>query len=152
VPALGVVDVALEPISVPEAVPVLPVVPEAPMDVPLPVVVLALVSVLGVVGLVVAPVPDVVVSLGSGVDGTVVVELLDEVEDSGVVVSRSPQADRDRAAIRARAAHVIGDLIIRNSFEGFVSNRESGSAHTRCLRLTLVAHLSGIVGARCRRL
>jgi hypothetical protein len=151
VPALGVVDVALEPMSVPEAVPVLPVVPEAPMEVPLPVV-LALVSVLGVVGLVVAPVPDVVVSLGSGVDGTVVVELLDEVEDSGVVASRSPQADRDRAAKRARAAHVIGDLIIRNSFEGFVSNRESDSAHTRCLRLTLVARPSGHVGARCRRL
>jgi hypothetical protein len=146
VPALGVVEVALEPMSVPEAVPVLPVVPDAPMEVPLPVV-----SVLGVVGVVVEP---AVVSLGNGVDGTVVVVLLDEVEVSGVaaVSSRSPQAVRDRAAIRARAAHVIGDLIIRNSFEGFVSNRESDSVRTRCLRLTLVAGLSGHVGPRCRSL
>ena len=84
----------------------LPVVPEAPMDVPLPVEPLAaLLSVLGV-GVVVLLLPAVV-SVGgvAGAAGTVVLE--DEEVDDGTelsVAGRSPQADRARAAIRARAA------------------------------------------------
>ena len=70
---------------------------------------------------------ELVAPLGNGegvVDG-VVLELVDE-EVGGSVEDLAAssfllQADRDRAAIRARAAHcAIGDLIIRNSL-GFVS-------------------------------
>ena len=116
---LGVLEVAepeLMSVLLPVAEPVVePAVPEAPMDVPLPVLVpLAVVSVLLVLG-VVAIEPELVLVLGEVVvDGTVVEEL-DEVEPAPVS-SFLPQADRDRAAIRARAAHcAIGDLIIRNS-------------------------------------
>jgi len=93
-------------------------VPEAPMEVPLPVLEpLAVVSVLLVPG-VVAMEPelgDVELVLGDVVVEGAVVEELDEVEAASVSAFL-PQADRDRAAIRARAAHcAIGDLIIRNS-------------------------------------
>jgi hypothetical protein len=92
-------------------------VPAAPMEVPLPV----LVSVLGVLGV---DEPLAVVLLVESLGGVVVVEgsVLDvEVEvdvsvDDVAASSFLPQALRDRAAIRARAAHcAIGDLIIRNS-------------------------------------
>jgi hypothetical protein len=54
------------------------------------------------------------VSVGDVVVDGVVVEV-DEDEEAPAS-SFLPQADRDRAAIRARAAHwAIGDLIIRNS-------------------------------------
>jgi hypothetical protein len=54
-----------------------------------------------------------VVSLGDVVVDGVVVEVLEDVEAAS---SFLPQADRDRAAIRARAAAcAIGDLIIRYS-------------------------------------
>ena len=130
---LGVLEVAepelmsvLLPVAEPVAEPVVePAVPEAPMDVPLPVLVpLAVVSVLLVLG-VVAIEPELVLVLGEVVvDGTVVEEL-DEVEPAPVS-SFLPQADRDRAAIRARAAHcAIGDLIIRKLLEGLYRlNRE----------------------------
>lgn len=99
-----------------------PAVPEAPMEVPLPVVPMlelepAVVSVL-VDGLVVVD-AELLVSDGSVVDGVVAVEVEEGVEVSAGVVAVSsflPQALRVRAAIRARAAHcAIGDLIIRNS-------------------------------------
>lgn len=78
----------------------------APMEVPLPVVV----SVLG--GIVLAVL--LVVSLGEVVVDGVVLDVVDEVESSCLL-----QALRDRAAIRARAAHcAIGDLIIRELLEG----------------------------------
>jgi len=116
---------ALEPESVVEAE------PDAPMDVPLPVVAPAVVSVLvlgGVTGVVLAVLLLLVVSLG------VVGVVLEVVE---VVSSCLLQALRDRAAIRARAAHcAIGDLIIRNSLIG--SKCEKGDSGSRCLRLTLV--------------
>ena len=119
---LGVLDVA-EPelMSVLLPVPVVPVelaVP-APMEVPLPVLEpLAVVSVLLVLG-VVAMEPELVLVLGDVVVDGVVLEVegavLDEL-DPAPVSSFLPQADRDRAAMRARAAHcAIGDLIIRNS-------------------------------------
>jgi hypothetical protein len=101
------VDAELELMSVDAPLEVEPAVPEAPMDVPLPVVV----SVLLPVPLVEAVLPDVVESvlgvaavLGAvGVvgAGVVVLEVVDEVEDS---VVRSPQAARVSAAITARAA------------------------------------------------
>jgi hypothetical protein len=101
-----------------------PVVPEAPMEVPLPVVPIeelepAVVSVLVPVPVVVEA--ELLVSDGSVVvDGVVAVEVDEEGVDvsAGMVAVSSflPQALRDRAAIRARAAHcAIGDLIIRNS-------------------------------------
>lgn len=140
--AIGVLDEAELEVSVGE--PVEPVVPEAPIDVPLPVVEPmlepvpevepAVVSVLPVVEPVVEPVepmePEPVVlpavellSVDDGVvlevEGVVVVVEDDELAASSFL----PQALRDRAAIRARAAHcAIGDLIIRNSFR-FVSGR-----------------------------
>jgi hypothetical protein len=139
---LGLLEVAepeLMPPLLPVVEPVEPValpVPEAPMEVPLPVLVLepvepvleplAVVSVLLVLGLVLLvlgvvllpelepvmlPLPLV---LGEVVEGEVL-EVLDELEPAPVS-SFLPQADRDRAAIRASAAHwAIGDLIIRNS-------------------------------------
>ena len=109
-----------------------PGVGEAPMEVPLPLLVPmlelepAVVSVLlGAVPGVALPLDDelLVVSLGSvaggGVEG-VVLELVDEEVEGSVedlaASSFLPQAERDRAAIRARAAHcAIGDLIIGNS-------------------------------------
>jgi hypothetical protein len=125
----GVLGVAPEPMSVPAAVPVEPVVPEAPMEVPLPVVdgvvpAVGSVVVLGVViGVVLALL--LVVSLGEVVvDGTVVLDE-DDVDVSVAASSFLPQADRDRAAIRARAAHcAIGDLIIRNSLRVSIRARD----------------------------
>jgi hypothetical protein len=120
--------------------------PDAPMEVPLPVLAPAVVSVLvlgGVAGMVLAVLLLLVVSLG--VVGVVleVVELL--------VSSCLLQALRDRAAIRARAAHcAIGDLIIRNSLIG--SKCEKGDSGSRCLRLTLVVVPCGRVVWHCRRL
>jgi hypothetical protein len=95
-------------------------VPPAPIEVPPPVPVEAVVSlevpgeVLGMVlGAVLAL---VLLEVSAGVDG-VVLEVVDVVS----VVSFLLHADSDRAAIRARAAQVaIGDLIIRNSL-GFAS-------------------------------
>jgi hypothetical protein len=58
------------------------------------------------------PLAVLLVSLG---DVVVVLEVDEEVEASSFL----PQAVRDRAAIRARAAHcAIGDLIIRKLLEG----------------------------------
>jgi hypothetical protein len=108
---LGMAEPRLGSVLLPVAEPVEPAVPEAPMEVPLPVLEpLAVESVPLVLG-VVAMEPELV--LGDIlVEG--VVEELDELE--APVSSFLPQADRDRAAIRARAAHcAIGDLIIRNS-------------------------------------
>jgi hypothetical protein len=118
------------PIEVP--LPVLPVVP--PMAEPVPVVEPApvVVSVLPPVAPVVPPAPPVpevpiepepvvppavvllVVSLGEVVVDGVVLDEDDEVEPAPAPASFFlPQADRDRAAIRARAAHcAIGDLIM----------------------------------------
>jgi len=59
-----------------------------------------------------------VVSLGEVVVDGVVLEV--EEEEPAPASSFLPQADRDRAAIRASAAHcAIGDLIIRNSLVSF---------------------------------
>ena len=108
-----------------------PGVGEAPMEVPLPLLVPmlelepAVVSVLlGAVPGVALPLDDELVVLlgsvaGGGVEG-VVLELVDEEVEGSVedlaASSFLPQAERDRAAIRARAAHcAIGDLIIGNS-------------------------------------
>jgi hypothetical protein len=131
VPAAGVLDVTPEPMSVPLAVPVEPAVPEAPMEVPLPVV---LPVVPAVVSVVVAPGVPVVVPLMPPVVVLLVVSLGDvvvegvvvlDVEDVEAASSRSPQADSDRAASRARAAHcAIGDLIIRNSLRVSFRARE----------------------------
>jgi hypothetical protein len=118
---LGLLEVAepeLMSVLLPVAEPVEPAVPEAPMEVPLPVLEpLAVVSVLLVLG-VVAMEPelgDVELVLGDVVVEGAVVEELGEVEAASVSAFL-PQADRVRAAIRARAAHcAIGDLIIRNS-------------------------------------
>jgi hypothetical protein len=121
--ALGVLDEPEVLMSVLE--PVLPVAePEAPMEVPLPVVPMSVLPVVPVPAVVepelmsvllpVVPAVELVSADGVVVDGTV-----DEVEDSGTTVvfsSRSPQAVRVRAAVMARAAlSAIGDLIIRNS-------------------------------------
>ena len=100
-----------------------PGVGEAPMEVPLPLLVPvlelepALVSVL--LGAVAGVVLDMLPVLGGVVEG-VVLELVDEEVEGSVedlaASSFLPQADRDRAAIRVRAAHcAIGDLIIGNS-------------------------------------
>jgi hypothetical protein len=130
---LGVLDVAepeLMSVLLPVVEPVEPVllpVPEAPIEVPLPVLVpvepvldpLAVVSVLLVLGVVLLPELEPVMlplplELGEVVEGEVL-EVLDELEPAPAS-SFLPQADRDKAAIRARAAHwAIGDLIIRNS-------------------------------------
>jgi len=85
----------------------------APMEVPLPMEL----SVLGVVvlGVVVLAVLLLVVSLGVVVVEGVVLEVDDELAASSFLL----QALRDKAAIRARAAHcAIGDLIIRKLLEG----------------------------------
>jgi len=136
-----------------------PVVPEAPMEVPLPVVPMlelepAVVSVL-VDGLVVVD-AELLVSDGRVVDGVVAVEVEEGVEVSAGVVAVSsflPQALSVRAAIRARAAHwAIGDLIIRNSLRvsfGEISIVRTDSA-CRCLRLTLVRVIPCSVVPYCR--
>jgi hypothetical protein len=130
---LGVLEVAepeLMSVLLPVVEPVEPVllpVPEAPIEVPLPVLVpvepvldpLAVVSVLLVLGVVLLPELEPVMlplplELGEVVEGEVL-EVLDELEPAPAS-SFLPQADRDKAAMRARAAHwAIGDLIIRNS-------------------------------------
>jgi hypothetical protein len=98
--------------AVPPAPAVVSVEPPAPIEVPLPVVpaappVLAVVPVPPVLGVVAA------VLLVSA--GAVVEDVLEEVEPAPAS-SFLPQAVRDRAAMRARAAHcAMGDLIIRNS-------------------------------------
>jgi hypothetical protein len=158
--ALGVLVDALMSVLEPGVVlPMLPVVlpvvvsavPEAPIDVPLPVegVVLAVVSVLLLVPI--EPEPLAVLLLVSlGVEG-VVLEVVDEDVD---VSSCLPQALRDRAAIRARAAHcAIGDLIIRELLEGlFRCESREVRQRSRCLRLTLVGGGAGRVVSHCRRL
>jgi hypothetical protein len=102
---LGMLEVG-EP-ELRSVLPVVPAVPEAPMEVPLPVVPMS----------VPLPVLPVVVSVLAGgvmtvsvdeVTGGVVVVVV-----SVVLVSRSPQAARDRAAMRARAAAVMGVDFIR---------------------------------------
>ena len=161
VAVLGVLEVAEPalmsalPVAEPAAEPL------APIEVPLPVVsVLPGVAVEAVDESVLPVVPDMlpvvsavvllVVSLGVVVEG-IVVEDEDEAVSAALVSSFLPQADRDRAAIRARAAHcAIGDLIIRNSF-GFrfgVGVRVDSVSH--CLRLTLVAPPNRRVVPYCR--
>jgi hypothetical protein len=136
-PALGVL--AVEPPAVVSAA-----VPPAPMEVPLPVVpprlepvpVLApaVVSVLVPEPVVpMEPEPLAVLLLVSL--GEVVVEgvVLDVVEDELEASSRLPQAVRDRAAIKARAAHcAIGDLIIRELLEGLYRGERSDSVPAAC--------------------
>jgi hypothetical protein len=129
---LGVLEEAPMSVLVPGVAVVLPAVPEALMSVLVPgVVVLGVVPapmevplpVLGIVlGVVVLEVLLLVllVSLGEVVVDGMVVELLELVESVGAASSFLPQALRDRAAIRARAAHcAIGDLIIRELLEGW---------------------------------
>jgi hypothetical protein len=159
---LGVLEAA-EPELMSVLEPVVPAAePEAPMEVPLPVapevvpmlepvpvVAPAVVSVAGAVPMEPEPVPDrlplepavvlLVVSLGDVVVDGAVLEVVEDALEPAPASSRLPQADRDRAAIRARAAHcAIGDLIIRNSLRvSFRTTREADSV-SRCLRLTLV--------------
>jgi len=118
-------------------------VPAAPMEVPLPVVVSVLV--LGVAGIdELLAVVLLVESLGGVVVEGIVLDVEVEVDESVEDVAASSfllQALRDRAAIRARAAHcAIGDLIIRNSFWVWIrsESRERRDSLVRCLRLTLV--------------
>jgi hypothetical protein len=122
VPALGVVPIvvaSVEPVALPVVLPV----PDAPMDVPLPEVLVSVevpVPEPAVVLLDMEPEPVVELSVpavaGAVVAGGVVVEVLDEVDVSAA--SRWPQADRDRAAIRARAAQrAMGVVIIRTLLE-----------------------------------
>jgi hypothetical protein len=134
-PVVPVVPVVLPVVPV-----VLPGVPEAaepelmsalvpvpaPMEVPPPVVVL------GVVPREPLAVVLLVVSDGDVVVEGIVLEVVElDVSDEDVAASSFlPQALRDRAAIRARAAHcAIGDLIIRNSFVVRASSKsDSGVA------------------------
>jgi hypothetical protein len=120
---LGVAEPELTSALLPVAEPVEPAVPEAPMEVPPPVLEpvvepvlepLAVLSVLlGLGDVVLLPeLEPVMPPLGELLDG----EVLEVLGEPAPVSSFLPQADRDRAAIRARAAHcAIGDLIIRNS-------------------------------------
>jgi hypothetical protein len=158
VAVLGVLEVAEPDRSLlPGVVPLIEPVaePEAPMEVPLPVSVevllLAVASVLGAVGVAgIVLAVLLVVSLGE-VEGMVLeVEVSLEVDDSLLQAPR----DRVRAAITAKAAHcAIGDLIIRNSLRGFVSGCIGCSdSVSRCLRLTLVITLMRHVVWRCRTL
>jgi hypothetical protein len=131
--------------------------PLAPMEVPLPVVsVLPGVVVEAVEESVLPVVPDmlplaVVLSLGVVVVEGIVVEDEDEAVSAALVSSFLPQADRDRAAIRARAAHcAIGDLIIRNSFGFRFGVGVKLDSVSRCLRLTLVAPPNRRVVPYCR--
>jgi hypothetical protein len=116
-PVAPVVPPMLEPVPVPAVVSVLPLVPMELEPVPV----------------VLPPAPALVlldVSLGEVVVDGVVLEVLELLEPAPAS-SRLPQADRDRAAIRARAAHcAIGDLIIRYSLRFRVDvnrERESGN-------------------------
>jgi hypothetical protein len=168
---LGVLEVAepeLMSVLLPVVEPVEPVllpVPEAPMEVPLPVLVLepvepvleplAVVSVLLVLGVVLLPELEPVMlplplELGEVVEGEVL-EVLDELEPAPAS-SFLPQADRDKAAIRARAAHwAIGDLIIRNSlWVSFRGTSKRDDSVARCLRLTLVRANPDLVVSHCR--
>jgi hypothetical protein len=141
VPVLGVLVVA-EPDTPPAAEPVAePEVPPAPIEVPLPVPPEAVVSLPVVPVPAAAPVPlaPAVVLLEVSL-GDVVVDGVVEAEDevlapeplSAAVSFFLPQAVRDNAAIRARAAAVaIGDLIIRNSL-GFGYVREGTVFPTAC--------------------
>jgi predicted Kef-type K+ transport protein len=103
-----------------ELVPGVVVLP-APIEVPLPVVVSVLLPVVPVVPEVLAVLLEV--SLGVVVVDGVVLDVVDEVLEASSCLL---QALRDRAAIRARAAHcAIGDLIIRELLEGLYRvNRE----------------------------
>ncbi|GAB3649439.1 hypothetical protein GCM10028813_16130 [Ramlibacter alkalitolerans] len=121
-PGVVVVLLAVPELLMSELVPGVVVLP-APMEVPLPVVV----SVLPVVPVV----PEVLavlleVSLGVVVVDGVVLDVVDEVLEASSCLE---QALRDRAAIRARAAHcAIGDLIIRELLEGFIEWIERGDS------------------------
>ena len=129
VPVVVSVEPVVEPVV--PAVPVVSVEPPAPMEVPLPVApevapMLPLEAVLSVLGVVpIEPEPLAVLLVVS--DGVVVVDgiVLDDVlEVSAGASSFLLQALRDRAAMRARAAHcAIGDLIIRNSLVWFRTRR-----------------------------
>jgi hypothetical protein len=164
VPVLGVLGIGvleadeLEPVSllVPVALLLVPPAVPAPIEVPPPVLVSALGAGLvpvvapAVVVLELEPVVPpmvplllLVVSLGGVVVDGVVLEVVDDVDE---VSSCLVQALRDRAAIRARAAHcAIGDLIIRNSLRiSFDVNRERVDS-VCCLRLTLVRARQGHV-------
>ena len=136
----GVAGAALvEPVALGVVVPVLPLLePEAPMDVPLPVLEDGSVEVvLGVVAAV----------LGAGEAGVVVVEVVDEVEVS--VVLRSPQAARVRAAIRARAAQrAMGVVFMRFSFK-LIECLLSLGQRVRCLQATLGSPRHAVVGVDC---
>jgi hypothetical protein len=111
-PGVVVVLLAVPELLMSELVPGVVVLP-APIEVPLPVVVSVLLPV----------VPEVLavlleVSLGEVVVDGVVLDVVDEVLAASSCLL---QALRDRAAIRARAAHcAIGDLIIRELLEGFI--------------------------------
>ena len=134
----GVAGAALvEPVALGVVVPVLPLLePEAPMDVPLPVLEDGSVEVvLGVVAAVL------------GEAGVVVVEVVDEVEVS--VVLRSPQAARVRAAIRARAAQrAMGVVFMRFSFK-LIECLLSLGQRVRCLQATLGSPRHAVVGVDC---
>jgi hypothetical protein len=113
------------PAAVPEAlmsllVPGVVVLP-APIDVPLPVVpevAPAVVSVL-LPGVVEPSEPEPLAVLLVSLGDVVVEGAVLEVDDDVAASSFLPQAVRDKAAIRARAAHcAIGDLIIRKLLEG----------------------------------
>jgi hypothetical protein len=133
--ALGVLVDGVEPIVLPAAV--LSVVPEAPIEVPLPVVAPMLEPVPVVAPAVVSVVDGVVVPIEPVLPVVVLVEVsAGDVVVEGVVVlvveladsSLLPQAVRDRAATTARALSAIGDLIIRNSlWVSFRWDRESDS-------------------------
>jgi hypothetical protein len=113
-PVAPVVPPMLEPVPVeaPAVVSVPVPVPPAPVVLPVP----------EPPAVVEPPMPEppevllLVVSLGDVVvDGVVVLE---EVDEDAPASSFLPQADRDRAAIRARAAHcAIGDLIMGDLLE-----------------------------------
>ena len=146
---MPVLDDEAEPDRPPEAeplalvsllVPAVPAVPDAPMEVPLPVVdesVLppeAVVLELGEVVLLESALVEGDVGEVDGVLDTpepVVLDVVDEVEVS--VLLRSPQAASDRAATRARAAQrARGVAFIRSLLERFMKIVESSC--TRALR------------------
>ena len=165
---LGMLDVgellrSVLPLVDPEGL--LPAVPDAPIEVPLPrsvlgagvlpAVVEPVVLPAGAAGVLMEPLAVLEVSLGEVVvDGIVLeLELVDD-EVSGADASFLPQAVSDSAAIRAKAAHcAIGDLIIRNSLRvSSMHYRERRTAFRGCLRLPLVVTLHRRVVWHCRRL
>jgi hypothetical protein len=159
---LGVLDVAeLEPMSVPAALPVAAV-PEAPIEVPLPVVAPGVLPVAMPLAVVVSVLPvapvDGIVALplavvSVDVDGGTVVLDVDDVDEVSVA-SCLPQADRVRAAIRARAAHCArGVAFIRNSlWVSFrVSKTQKRGGVIRCLPTILGRHRNRRVIRQCRR-